>query len=87
MQDNDFYQSYAYELKTDIGLNDYKRFIISSAHPAGNKLFGRYFDSQPANSNIIGSGEIEARLSSGLPTASSRLNARPLGVSRLNKRI
>lgn len=87
LQDNDFYQSYAYELKTDIGLNDYKRFIISSAHPAGNKLFGRYFDSQPANSNIIGTGEIEARLSSGLPTASSRLNARPLGVSRLNKRI
>lgn len=87
LQDNDFYQTYSYELKTDIGLNDYKRFITGISHPAGNKLFGRYFDAQQANSIITGTGQIEQRLSSGLPIASSRLNSRPLGVSRLNKRI
>ena len=87
MQDNDFYQSYSYELRTDIGLNDYKRFIVGIAHPSGNKLFGRYFDSQPANTVITGTGEVEQRLSTGVQIASSRLNARPLGVSRLNKRI
>ncbi len=40
IRDNYFYQEFSYQLRAEIGLNQYKQAILDLIHPAGLKLFG-----------------------------------------------
>jgi hypothetical protein len=42
MEDQDYYQPYAYQIKIDESLNSYKNIIKSYLHPAGTRLFAEY---------------------------------------------
>lgn len=42
LQNRDFYQQYAYVLRIDEQLKDYKKAVLDILHPVGMKLFGEY---------------------------------------------
>ena len=42
IEDQDYYQPYAYQIKIDESLNSYKNIIKSYLHPAGTRLFAEY---------------------------------------------
>jgi hypothetical protein len=42
LQDNFYYQSHSYEIRSDINLPDYESKILKLVHPSGYKLFGKY---------------------------------------------
>jgi hypothetical protein len=42
IQDQDYYQPYAYQIKIDESLDSYKNIIKSYLHPAGTRLFAEY---------------------------------------------
>lgn len=39
LQDNRYYQEFSYQITSDIGIQEYKKIIDDSIHPAGMKLF------------------------------------------------
>ena len=40
LHDNNYYQEYSYDIKTDISLNYYKNIVLDLLHMPGSKLFG-----------------------------------------------
>ena len=52
IQDNDYYQSYSYVLKTDLAFEKYKDTIIKLIHPSGTKLFGEVYLKKCINSDV-----------------------------------
>ena len=43
LQDSFYYQNYSYEIVATRMLDTYEKFVLDLIHPAGLKLFGRYF--------------------------------------------
>ena len=52
LHDNDFYQEYSYEVRSEIPLDKYKQPLKDIVHLAGTKLFGRLQTTQIANLSI-----------------------------------
>jgi len=42
IQDSDFYQEFSYEVAVPLSLQRYKDVVMQLAHPAGQKMFGKY---------------------------------------------
>ena len=52
IQDNDFYQEYSYQIKSQLGLAEYESFVKENMHLAGTKLFGEFYYRYKNNSQI-----------------------------------
>ena len=55
IQDSDFYQEFSYELAVPLSLKRYKDIAMKLAHPAGQKMFGKYKSHSNASVNIAAS--------------------------------
>jgi hypothetical protein len=53
LQDSFYYQNYSYEILATRMLDTYERFVLDLIHPAGLKLFGRYFVKNELTSDEI----------------------------------
>jgi len=49
IHDNDYYQEYAYEVRSGLPLDKYERTLKEVVHVAGTKLFGRFQQTTSAN--------------------------------------
>ena len=53
IQDSDFYQEFSYELAVPLSLKRYKEVAMKLAHPAGQKMFGKFKSHSNTNVNVI----------------------------------
>lgn len=56
IQDSDFYQEFSYEVAVPLSLQRYKDVAMQLAHPAGQKMFGRFKSHSNAAVGIAASG-------------------------------
>jgi len=53
IQDSDFYQEFSYQLAVPLSLKRYKEVAMKLAHPAGQKMFGKFKSHSNTNLNVI----------------------------------
>lgn len=85
IQDSFFYQSFSYEAITDRSFDEYEKTMISLAHPAGSKLFGRFRTESPANTTPIVIIDVSQAETVAANKSKSILNLGTLGTFRLNE--
>lgn len=59
LHDNFYYQTYSYEILSDLDINTYVDFFNTIMHPAGMKLFGNFILSNETNTSIGSSFSLE----------------------------
>lgn len=52
IQDSNFYQEFSYEIISPIALDRYRDYVLELAHPAGQKLFGKFRSQSNADINL-----------------------------------
>jgi len=85
IQDSFFYQSFSYEAITDRSFDEYESTMISLAHPAGSKLFGRFRTEAIANTTPEVTIDISQAATVAAKKSKSILNLGVLGSFRLNE--
>lgn len=67
LQDRDFYQDFSYVIRSSESIDDYRKTVKNTIHPAGTKIFGEYLyineDAQTINlsSNVVVFGSIKSK--------------------------
>lgn len=61
IQDNDYYQSYSYVLKTELAFQKYRDIITKLIHPSGTKMFGEVYLKKCTNTDISRSLNIKKK--------------------------
>lgn len=52
IQDGEYYQEFSYEIISPVSLNRYRDIALQLAHPAGQRLFGKYRSQSNATLNV-----------------------------------
>lgn len=53
IQDSNFYQEFSYEVVSPIALDRYRDYALELAHPAGQKLFGKFRSQSNASAEVV----------------------------------
>ena len=81
IRDNEYYQNYAYEIRTKQDIKDYKHIVESTVHPVGLKQFGAKVV-EPSKTDVYDSGIV--RENQGVAISASLVTANTISITDLD---